>query len=561
MKHVGPISGIASYDSRYIATAGYDNQVILWDAEKKIPLMRGMHDHLTNQCAFSHDGRMVVSASSDYTARIWCVPEMRLTAVLQGHDDDLEMAVFHPDNKRVATCSRDHTVRTYHIDGTLINVMKGHTADVISIGWDETSNQLISSSDDGTIRTWDSDNGALLKTIDLDGIETDTIVITETGVAYAGNDEGDILTIHAGRVEKMEAHKAGIKRLAYSSQDKLLVSLSYDRKLILWDIDPDGTLTFKHTANFPAIVWPRSCAFLDDKRIVFGTFGSQYAVYNHDTEKWDLDGIVPDISLNAVAWWKDHIYAIGDSGKTHCDGRVIANLGSLCNFLLPFGDLILTGGQMGTLFDAISEKIVFQHHSPLNVGATFVRDKVPHAIVGTYTGEGIVLRQLEPGKVDYVCTIQLDQNAIKGIACSDDKIFSVCATGAAAFHNISDLAEEFYVKDAHDRIANGCSALPDGRFVSISRDLNLRIWDGDNAQIFLSPHKNSIKCIAVSRNGKFVATGSYGGTIAIFDTETLRWSQVVRPTTAGISSLSVAGREGYFLASDYDGEIYDISAN
>lgn len=50
-------------------------------------------------------------------------------------------------------------------------------------------------------------------------------------------------------------------------------------------------------------------------------------------------------------------------------GRPIAELGSLCNFLLPFGDVVLTGGQLGIVFDAISGKRIHQHRSPLNCGA------------------------------------------------------------------------------------------------------------------------------------------------------------------------------------------------
>ena len=31
IRHLGPISGIAAFGGKFVATAGYDNQVILWD--------------------------------------------------------------------------------------------------------------------------------------------------------------------------------------------------------------------------------------------------------------------------------------------------------------------------------------------------------------------------------------------------------------------------------------------------------------------------------------------------------------------------------------------------
>lgn len=38
--HQSPISGVAAYNGQWVATAGYDNQIILWDAAHKIALAR-----------------------------------------------------------------------------------------------------------------------------------------------------------------------------------------------------------------------------------------------------------------------------------------------------------------------------------------------------------------------------------------------------------------------------------------------------------------------------------------------------------------------------------------
>jgi WD40 repeat protein len=108
MHHVGPIAGVAAHGS-WIASAGYDNRLILWDATSRRALARSAHDHLVNACAFSHDGRYLVSASSDYSARIWSLPDLRLIAVLGGHGDDVDMARFSPDDALVATCALDRS--------------------------------------------------------------------------------------------------------------------------------------------------------------------------------------------------------------------------------------------------------------------------------------------------------------------------------------------------------------------------------------------------------------------------------------------------------------------
>lgn len=558
MKHFGPISGITAYQDKYVATAGYDNLVVLWDGTTKTPIHRTYHDHLANQCAFSPCGKYLVSASSDYTARIWEVPTMRLRAVLAGHDDDVEMAAFNPHGNLIATCSRDHTIKVFGLDGTSKVTLRGHQADVISVTWESNSNHLISSSDDGTVRKWNTENGELIETINFNGIETDTIVITQNGVIFAGDDEGKISVIANTGISHIPAHGAGIKRLIYNEAKHLLVSLSYDRRLIIWSIDANAGLTKICTSDLPSVVWPRSCAFFSDSKLVFGTFGSTYAVYDYATNTWDIKGIEPDISLNAVAHHDDKTYAVGDAGIVFCDGRPIAELGSLCNFLLPFGDAVLTGGQVGTVFNAINGQVIYQHRSPLNCGATFLKKDILHAIVGTYTGEGLVFQQDETGNVHHIQTIPLHTNAVKGLSASSEAIFSVCATGAAAFHRISDFECAVNIEHAHDRIANGCTAIGANGFASISRDLKLRLWQGNGVEVLETPHQNSIKCIASSVNGAFIATGNYTGTVAIFDVSEKLWVRVLRPTATGISSITAGPTEDTFIASAYDGKLYVI---
>ncbi len=217
--HRAPISGIAAHRDQYVLTAGYDNQVILWDAKTQRPLARAMHDHLANQGAFSPDGAYVVTSSSDYSARLWTVPDLRLVAVFADQEDDVEMSVFHPDKPLVATASRDHRVRVYDFGGKLLHTFSGHTADVISVEWMRGADEIVSSSDDGPIKRWSLANNGLVADIDLDGIETDTIAIAADGRIFAGNDEGEIGSIggdgaratiaaHDAKCERAEAHPA-----------------------------------------------------------------------------------------------------------------------------------------------------------------------------------------------------------------------------------------------------------------------------------------------------------------------------------------------------------------
>jgi toxoflavin biosynthesis protein ToxC len=557
MRHTGPISGIAAHADKYVATAGYDNQVILWDAAAKRAVSRSFHDHLANQVSFSPDGTRLLTSSSDYTARLWSVPELKLLAVLSDHTDDVEMSVFHPTEPLIATASRDHRVRVFGFDGTLRALFEGHTADVISVEW-SGQKELISSSDDGTIKRWSLETGTMVEDFDLGGVETDTVALDADGTVFAGNDDGAIIRIDTTGTATIPAHDAGIKRLVLNAARGMLVSLSYDRTLRVWDTSGEQ-LTQMASSSLPSDVWPRSCAFLNDTTLVFATFGSSYARYDISADAWDLTGVGPTGGANAVTRFRGATWTIGDAGILNREGESASHTGSLCNFLTPVGNHILTGGQMGTVFDALTGEPLHQHRSPLNCGAAFERAGRPHVVIGTYTGEGLLFSLADDGTVKFETALPLHANAVKGVAVAQDTIFSVCADTEAAWFSTKTLSEAGRVPAAHDRIANGCVGLPDGSFASVSRDLKLRVWTGQEATVLATPHEHSIKCVAGSADGRYVATGGYNGLIAIYDRVSDAWPVIERPTTAGISSLHFDADNVLFLASSYDGRVYQTA--
>ncbi|MEU9862139.1 WD40 repeat domain-containing protein [Streptomyces sp. NPDC047971] len=558
IQHRGPISGIAAWQDTYVATAGYDNQVICWDQRTGRALARSFHDHLANQCTFSPDGRHLLTSSSDYTARLWTVPDLRLVAVFAEQQDDVEMSVFHPVKELIATASRDHRVRVYDFSGRLVTAFAGHTADVISVEWTRDADEVISSSDDGTIKRWSLETGEMVANLDMGGVETDTIAISSGGTIFAGNDEGRIVVVGPTGQTDVPAHEAGIKRLVLDDSRHLLVSLSYDRTMRLWDVS-SGRPELRDTSGLPDDVWPRSCAFAGSSRLVFATFGAGYRGYDYEERVWDTAEVPPTGGVNAVLPDPEGALTVGDAGVVRRDGTIVAATGSLCNFLTPLNGPVLSGGQLGKVFDALTGRELYQHRSPLNCGAAFERDGERYAVVGAYTGEGLLLKLRGDGDVEHVADLPLHVNAVKGVAVSGDLIFSVAADASATWYRISTLEKVATVEDAHDRIANGCAGLEDGWFASVSRDLKLRLWNPERrAEVLTTPHTHSIKCVAASDDGRFVATGSYNGRVAVYDRVERAWTVVVRPTTAGISALAYDAARKVFAAASYDGQVYPI---
>lgn len=558
MHHLGPIAGIAAHGD-WIATAGYDNQVILWDARKREALARANHDHLVNQCAFSSDGRWLVSASSDYSARVWSLPSLQLHTVLRGHGDDVDMAAFSPDDRSIATCALDRVVRTFDRDGRCLREMRGHTGNVLALAWSRDGARLVSSSVDGTIRIWDAALGVPLGVADLQ-VRTDSVEIAGDGLIYAGDDRGRIAIIRNGTPTFVDAHRAGVKKIALLESRGVLASLSYDRTIAVWRIGPPGELELLGRSTLPAEIWARAAAVLADGRIATGTFGSTYAIFDHQSAAWNLEGVAAGPAINAVATLGDRTLSVGDAGTVRVDGQATAHLGSLCNFLVASGDRAFAGGQLGRLFDVTTGEILHEHHSPLNCGVAFEREGVPHLAVGTYTGEILVFSVGADGRPALARTLDAYENAVKGLSCSGDLLFSVCASTDISWHRIGDWSLHRRIAGAHERIANACCAVGEETFASVGRDRTLRLWEPQGAQVYPSQHPNSIKCIAVDDEHRVVATGSYGGTVAFFDVLRRQWISLQRPTSAGISSIAWDRSRRRFLAASYDGHIYPVAA-
>ena len=78
---------------------------------------------------FSPDGRRVLTASEDRTARLWEADSGKLLTTFQGHTDMVKSAVFSPDGRRVLTASWDKTARLWEAEsGKLLATFQGHTS-------------------------------------------------------------------------------------------------------------------------------------------------------------------------------------------------------------------------------------------------------------------------------------------------------------------------------------------------------------------------------------------------------------------------------------------------
>ncbi|WP_017718343.1 nSTAND1 domain-containing NTPase, partial [Kamptonema formosum] len=159
--HQGDVTSASfSPDGKRILTASSDNTARVWDSTGKLLSELKGHQGPVISASFSPDGKRILTASWDKTARVWDSTG-KLLSELKGHQGDVTSASFSPDGKRILTASSDNTARVWDSTGKLLSELKGHQGPVISASFSPDGKRILTASWDKTARVWDS-TGKLL---------------------------------------------------------------------------------------------------------------------------------------------------------------------------------------------------------------------------------------------------------------------------------------------------------------------------------------------------------------------------------------------------------------
>jgi len=112
-------SAIFSADGRFVATASYDQKIILWDTKTFQPIrtLEG-HNGAVLSIAFSPQSTVLVSGSADETVKVWDVQSgRRLDTMSQPEGEVLAVAVS-PNGKLVLAGSADNRLRVWSLVST-----------------------------------------------------------------------------------------------------------------------------------------------------------------------------------------------------------------------------------------------------------------------------------------------------------------------------------------------------------------------------------------------------------------------------------------------------------
>ncbi|MEO3809963.1 hypothetical protein ABGB17_13275 [Sphaerisporangium sp. B11E5] len=204
------------------------------------------HTDSVAMVAFSPDQRVLASAGSDDTIRLWDISTGRTTKTLTGHTDDIWDLAFSPDGRVLASASDDDTVQLWDATGgRTTKTLTGHTNDVLSVAFSPDGRILATAGNDETIRLWDVTTGRTTKTLTGHKGNIWGAAFSPDGrvLATAGNDETIRLwDVTTGRTTKtLTGHTDDIWDLAFSPDGRILASASADDTVQLWDVTSGGT--------------------------------------------------------------------------------------------------------------------------------------------------------------------------------------------------------------------------------------------------------------------------------------------------------------------------------
>jgi WD40 repeat protein len=491
--HKGEALHVAAGPKGLFATCG-DDGIKVWgtNANPVEDFALEGHKGRVFATAFSPDGKLLVSAGVDGTARVWDVATQKETRKLREGGGGALAVAFSPGGDLVAVARMDR-LRTVEVfdraDWKLKHELHGHAKYVRTLAFGQGGRLLASGDQDGVIRVWDAAEGALRLTLPghREGVSCLTFPPTPGPGGYlasVGKDEVVRLWDATSRPQQrmLGGHDAAVTAIAFSPDSRRLASGDRAKKPVAFVHD---VTTGERVPRFPLPHGASLSALgfsADGKRLLAA--GSLAGV---DVRDWSIEeGSAKPLADLRIA--PGSAMAVGTDRLAVCtpDGRIRVH------------------------DDAGKELADLPGHGQKVAALAFSRDGTRLASVGS---DGIVrVREIASGRL-------IGERTVAGnIDC-----LALSADGERLAWAEPDHTMRLWTVGAeapplelvgHEGAVNGLSFGPDGRrLASASFDQTVRVWDtfAGREVLRLSLPWSQVNAVAFSPDGTRLAAGGGAG--------------------------------------------------
>jgi len=205
-------------------------------AARKRELASLQHDGRVSAARFSADGKLVVTASDDHTARLWDAVTGNELARLQ-HAAPVQTAAFWADGSKVLTTTQGNVAQIWDVAGTL-GLPLHHDADVQWAAFSRDGRYAVSASVDHTARVWEVGSGRAVVQLN-DRAAVRSAVFSADGrrvVTVAG--DATVWEVPGGReLARIRQTVADLRQAVFSPDGRrLLTAGGTDYSARIWDI-------------------------------------------------------------------------------------------------------------------------------------------------------------------------------------------------------------------------------------------------------------------------------------------------------------------------------------
>jgi WD40 repeat protein/tRNA A-37 threonylcarbamoyl transferase component Bud32 len=228
-----------SHDGKYVVTASEDHSARIWDARTGQAVGQPLtHQGPVVDAVFSKDDRWVLTASRDGTARVWNAVTGQPRTPPLNHGAPLVHAVFSPDGQRVATCGNDvNAVIWDAATGKVQSRRPKHLGWINAVAFSPDGQWLATAGADRAARLWRADTGAEGHGLDH-AREVLWVAFQEQGkllVTTSADGTAQLWDWHSGDpVGAKLVHKLPVVHASFSSDGKLVATASADRAARVW---------------------------------------------------------------------------------------------------------------------------------------------------------------------------------------------------------------------------------------------------------------------------------------------------------------------------------------